>query len=117
HPAGLGEGRELVGDLAPKARHGPPPPHGIGLDQPGGVLAEAPQVQIQRGHGTPSLAPGMLGVQIRGPMDDDLAVRAHPRRTTWMAAVIAAGTVAYVLYLAWAPGSPRTVTVVNDTIQ
>ena len=44
-------------------------------------------------------------------------MRTHPRRTRRTAAAIAAGALIYATYLAVAPGSDRTVTVVNDILQ
>ena len=64
HPPGLGEARELVGDLRPQAGDGPPPPHGVRIDDPRRVLAEAPQLEVRGGHGRPSLAPRAI-VQVR----------------------------------------------------
>ena len=56
-------------------------------------------------------------VQIGVPGDDDGAVRAYPVGTRRLAAGIAVGTVAYFAYLLIAPGSSRSVTIVNDIAQ
>ena len=91
--------------------NGAPPAHGVGLDDPRRVLAEAPQVQVGGGHGPRESRSGseVRGGWFRSRRQRTMIypVRSYPQRTRRMAAGVAVGTLVYLLYLVIAPGSPQ----------